>query len=345
MVSPSTEPGLWFDGQSATRRAVTVGWVAGELELCPAAAAPRRYAPASLQPGPCWYDGPCAVALPDGGTLWLTWRPSAPGPVTQQLLAATRRPGLIEKAMRSTRVAVLAALCTTTLLAWLDQRGMGWAAENLVTAMPRSVDVALGQSVFKTMDRTVLVPSRAVPTDRQQRLQARWQAAAAVAAPGLPCRLYFRDLKASPNAFNAFALPDGSVVLLDGLTKALGDEEVLAVLGHELGHVVHRHGLKGAAKVIGLSSAAQVAIGDFSSLVAGLGSTLQVFRHSRDQEREADAFIPVFLAAAGLPPEVERTMWLKFRSELARRGAADRADWLSTHPSADERIQSATRRP
>lgn len=340
-----TEAALWFDGRRAERRPVTLAWLDGQLVLHGGDGPPRRYPLAGLQWGPCWRDGPWALTLPDGGSLWLNCPRDTPGPVARQLMAAGALPGRVERTMRSTAAVLWVALCVIALLVWLDRQGVGMAAERLVAAMPRTVDVALGQRVFASLDQRMLAPSQAVSEARQQALHQRWQVAAAKMAPDLPCRLYFRTLKGSPNSLNAFALPDGSVVVFDALARALDDDELLAVLGHELGHVVHRHGLKGLARGVGLAVLGQLVLGDFSSWTASLASGLETLSYSRDVEREADAFIPSFLAAAGLPAGVEARMWRRFHDALTRQGSGrDTAGWLSTHPGFEERIRAADAR-
>lgn len=344
-MSAQTEPGLWFDGQLAERRSVTLAWQDGKLMLHDGPSPPRHYAPGDIQMGPCWLAGPWALGLPDGGTLWLEHQPGSPGPVARQLLAAQGGPGPVDRASRSLAAVLLAALCAVILLVWLDRQGVSLAAERLVAALPRSADVAIGQRAFASLDQSMLAPSRAVAPTRQRALQQRWQGAAAKVAPGLPCRLYFRTLKASPDTLNAFALPDGSVVVLDALAQALSDDEVMALLGHELGHVVHRHGLQGLARGTGLAALGQLVLGDFSSWAASLASGLEALTYSRDAEREADAFIPAFLAAAGLPADVEVRMWQRFRDALGPKGRSlDTFPWLSTHPAMAERIRAAEAR-
>ncbi len=147
--------------------------------------------------------------------------------------------------------------------------------------------------------------------------------------------------KRDEGGFNAFALPNGTIIVLDGLAKGLSDDEVLAVLGHELGHVVHRHGMKGVMRSVGLLSVAGVVLGDFSTVVASTVATLQTFHYSRDDEREADTFGARFAEAAALPAGTIAAMWRKLQKEEQDAGMGGIPAWMSTHPPTDERLKAA----
>lgn len=66
--------------------------------------------------------------------------------------------------------------------------------------------------------------------------------------------------------------------------------EALAVLAHEIGHVVHRHGMSGLVRSLGLLSVAGTVLGDFSTVAASALGTVQGLRYSCEAEREADLF-------------------------------------------------------
>lgn len=147
---------------------------------------------------------------------------------------------------------------------------------------------------------------------------------------------------------NAFAVPGGHVYINRGLIERADNmSEVAGVLAHEIGHVVHRHGIdqmqraQTANGLLGVvygvllgrnpSGLEQVAIqGGGSAIFAG---------YSRDAEREADATAIQYLMAAGINPQGLVTMFEKLLAESQRNpGAVER--WFSTHPTSQERINN-----
>ena len=104
--------------------------------------------------------------------------------------------------------------------------------------------------------------------------------------------LYDFHLLADPQVVNAFALPGGQVFITQALFSQLKTEDQLAgVLGHEVGHVIHRHGAERMAKMEltkGLTGAAVMASGDYSTAQAAqmIGDLVNM-KYGRDQELES----------------------------------------------------------
>ena len=96
------------------------------------------------------------------------------------------------------------------------------------------------------------------------------------------------------------------MVLTDELVAlAERDEELVAVLAHEIGHVVHRHGLRQTIQSSMLAISVILLTGDLSSasaFVAALPTALAESRFSREFEREADDYALEYLLAAGVSP-------------------------------------------
>ena len=160
-------------------------------------------------------------------------------------------------------------------------------------------------------------------------------------------RLVFRSSRIGPNAF---ALPGGTLVLTDALVELVqGDEAVIiGVLGHELGHVLHRHGLRLLVQAGVIAALSSVVLGDFSTLLAGAPVLLGQASYSRDAEREADAHAVTVLKAAGLSPAVmigffERVAARNVPAKQAPAGDKEPASGLgiaiASHPADEERIR------
>jgi predicted Zn-dependent protease len=150
---------------------------------------------------------------------------------------------------------------------------------------------------------------------------------------------------------NAFACPGGLILVTRGMvTKARNEDELAAVLAHEVAHVSHRHGLAAiqssnlaaAFKYLG-SAGAQVALEDQEvKELAGvfdstIGDIVGVFEkgYSRDAEREADRSGARFLAAAGYDAGALEAVLARMVQESGGGGV------FATHPGGAERVRDA----
>jgi predicted Zn-dependent protease len=143
-----------------------------------------------------------------------------------------------------------------------------------------------------------------------------------------------------PQTINAFALPGGQVFITTGLYKDLETEGQLAgVLGHEIGHVLSRHGAQQLAKqqlTQGLIGAAGVAGGDQDAarMAAQIGQLVNM-KYGRNDELQADKWGVKLTAQAGYDP---RAM-IGVMEILERVSHGGPPEFLSTHPSSPNRIE------
>ncbi len=147
---------------------------------------------------------------------------------------------------------------------------------------------------------------------------------------------------------NAFALPGGTIVVTDEMLQLLAgrDDVLLGVLGHELGHVRRRHGMRLLVQATLIGTAASIAWGDFSAVLAAAPALLGQSAYSRDFEREADDDAISLLRANGLSPAVMVELFERLAvSRPAPAGVADKAGAfdlgiaLASHPADAERMQ------
>ena len=146
---------------------------------------------------------------------------------------------------------------------------------------------------------------------------------------------------------NAFALPGGKIGVFVGLLRvAANADQLAAVVGHEIGHVIAQHGnqrmSQGALANLGMSVLQAYGQGDENKqmIVAalGIGYDLGVAKpHSRGQESEADNIGLILMAKAGFQPQEAVNLW----QNMAAVGQAP-PEILSTHPSPATRIQQLT---
>ncbi len=148
-------------------------------------------------------------------------------------------------------------------------------------------------------------------------------------------------LLTDPETVNAFALPGGLVFITEGLYDKLETEGQLAgVLGHEIGHVLSRHGNQQMAKqglLQGLAGAAGVLGGDQQSarMAQMVGSVIGM-KYGRDHELESDRWGVKLTTMAGYDPHA--MIGLMKVLEAAGGGGAQ-PEFFSTHPNPGNRIE------
>ncbi|HJE39795.1 MAG: peptidase [Candidatus Amulumruptor caecigallinarius] len=152
---------------------------------------------------------------------------------------------------------------------------------------------------------------------------------------------------------NAFACPDGSVRVFSSLMDIMSDDELLGIIGHEIGHVAKRHSKKafkqelltGAARDA-IASAGGVAATLSESQLGDLGEALSGAKYSQKQEKEADDAGYDFLKANGKNPWGMVMAFEKFleMEEKAGNKSSYIDRMFSSHPDTVERIKRMTKR-
>lgn len=240
--------------------------------------------------------------------------------------------------LRTLAVATLASLlaaCTTVpgtgrsqliLLNASEEMQMGLQSfEQIKSQTPRSKDAARTRTVEEVGRRIAAVVAGDVPN-------AQWEFV-----------LFASD------DINAFALPGGKVGVYEGLMNvATTPDELAVVMGHEVAHVVARHGAERVSQqmAVGIAGTA-LAVGvrnmsnEDQALILGLygaGATLGVMLpYSRTHESEADELGLRYMAQAGYDPRAAVTFWRKMQRAKGNGGPPE---FLSTHPSDDTRIRN-----
>lgn len=139
---------------------------------------------------------------------------------------------------------------------------------------------------------------------------------------------------------NAFAMADGSIRVYSGLMDLLSDQELLFVIGHEMGHVVHDHSRKKVVMAYAASAVKKGMASQDNEVGMIAGSVLGAFaehlvnaQFSQHEERQADRYGVAFLKAAGLDLAPAVTALEKL-ADLAKRHT-----FLSSHPDPDSRAK------
>ena len=147
---------------------------------------------------------------------------------------------------------------------------------------------------------------------------------------------------------NAYCMPGGKIMVYSGLIEKLNatDDELAAVIGHEIAHALREHGRERMSQAyvqqFGLQALAAVVtkgtsatVGNASMQAASMGSQLFfALPNSREQERESDKIGLELAARAGYNPDAAVTLWQKMEAQ----GGSKPPEFLSTHPASENRI-------
>ena len=141
---------------------------------------------------------------------------------------------------------------------------------------------------------------------------------------------------------NAFCMPGGKIAFFAGILQKLqlNDDEVAAIMGHEMAHALREHARERMGKgyatrgVIEIGSAI-FGLGQLGRMAAdGVGQLVNL-KFSRDDETEADIVGMDLAARAGYNPAAGVALWQKMLA--ASKGAPPQ--WMSTHPASETRIR------
>ena len=145
---------------------------------------------------------------------------------------------------------------------------------------------------------------------------------------------------------NAFCMPGGRIAFFTGIISTLNltDDEIAAIMGHEITHALREHGRERmvkstgtqlGARLLGAGAAAYFGVDPrLTDSVAQQAGQLAVLKFSRDDEREADLVGLDLAARAGYDPRAGVVLWQK----MAALGKRQPLQFMSTHPSGADRI-------
>jgi len=241
---------------------------------------------------------------------------------------------------RSWRYALGAVVVIALFSWWVIVDGVPLAAQVAAGFVPPGLEAQLGEQTLNGIDKSICKPSK-LDAARQQALRERFALLIAGLEDGYGYRLELRNCAIGPNAF---ALPGGAIVMTDALVKlAKNDEQISAVLAHEIGHVRHRHGLRLGLQAAGVAALSAALLGDavsITNLAVMLPTALLQSGYSRDFEAEADDFAFQRLRQISISPRAFAEVMELLEKEHRKR-SGDSMDYFSTHPATAKRIQRA----
>ena len=146
----------------------------------------------------------------------------------------------------------------------------------------------------------------------------------------------------STDEVNAWCMPHGKMAVYTGLIQKLNitDDELAAVMGHEISHALREHTREqisqqmGTQAVIGLAGAL-FGLGETAQNLGGMVANVTLnLPKSRTDETEADRMGVELAARAGYDPRAALSLWQK----MEKVGGSQPPQWLSTHPSNETRL-------
>ncbi|AOR63614.1 M48 family metallopeptidase [Pectobacterium wasabiae] len=286
---------------------------------------------------------PLTLTFPDGGRFV-----PSDDPTFRAWYSARRRPGLVHRLERHKRGVILTLFATLFIVINYVYVVLPWASSALALHIPTAIEQQLGQHTLTLLRHSDFKPSK-LPIARQQAMQTLFQQVmpADMREDKTPLRL---EIMSAPIGPNAFMLADGTLIISDDLvTLAKSDNELAAVMLHEMGHHAYRHPMRMVVRSSLVSLTFMWMTGDVSGvgdIVLQSAAFINEMQFSRDMEREADAWAIAKMQQQGRSLQSMQAMYQALinhdRSEDDVE-SLDLPDWLSTHPDMDERLRTIER--
>lgn len=240
------------------------------------------------------------------------------------------------------------------------QFGIPAVARQAAKVTPTSVLATFDEETMKLLESGDYIGPSGLSAARQKELQAEFKKVVKWAGGSYPYRLLLRDGEPDGPGFgdgigpNAFALPNGTIVMTDQLVAlAKDDRELMGVLAHETGHVTKRHGLASVYQALGLTLVTTVVTGDLvssSTFAAAVPAALLKGGYSRAAETESDEVAGKYMLGEYKTTKPLRDILARLEkkdatdsgdSENADQGNSGGSllDLLSTHPGTPQRIE------
>jgi len=214
--------------------------------------------------------------------------------------------------------------------------GVPIAAKYAALATPPEIEHDLGKQTLDALDHEKLGYFTASELSDTRKIAIQ-NALATLCQKTGECPNYQLTFRKSPAiGANAFALPGGYVIMTDELvTLAKNDDEITAVLVHELGHVKGRHALRQTLQGT-ISGLIVIAItGDVSAIAAGLPALILNMSYTRELEADADDYALQALSKACVPAKSFATILLRLEKTHSDVSVPE---MISSHPDTKARI-------
>lgn len=327
--------GHFFDGRSASRRAVLVSFTDPGYLVIQELGAQQRFPLEQVQVRPRVSDQAAVVELPGNARLEVA-------DADAFYLELEDRAGKFQwqHKLESRWPAIAAVLLMTVAFAWLVYaQGVPFAAKWIARAMPYEVSQAISTQSLQALDGGVFTPSTLKP-ERRQRIRAAMEEVIRTVGDDGRYMLQFRD--GNQVGANAYAFPSGLIIFTDDLVRlAESTDELRAIMAHEVGHVRNQHTLRILLQKSLLAGVTVLITGDaaaVASVAAALPKALLDAGFTREFETQADSVAKEYLLATGKPLTVFADIMSRIAAQSADQPQAH--GLLKTHPAAEDRVKT-----
>lgn len=283
----------------------------------------KRHFPKDYEYLPAVDKAPHALIMSDGSKIEFLGKPPDWLPLHHQKLFS--QVSHMEKHWKWVAVGI-AVMCV--LVVGLYRFGIPLAAHHIAHSLPQDILMEIGDSGENEV--LEMTTQSIISQKRQDAITALYHKL----DPNPKAKILIRG--GGELGMNAVAIANNTIVITDELIiLSHHDDEILAVLAHEQGHLTHRHTLEKAISSLGVGALIFVATGDVNSLLLTLPSLLTFAHYSQQAELEADKFAIDELKRLGISP-IHLANILERMSKDAKH-----SHWSmpSTHPTTEQRIK------
>ncbi|OCQ23844.1 peptidase M48 [Pseudoalteromonas luteoviolacea] len=247
----------------------------------------------------------------------------------------------IESRVKAQQQKQLLWICSTALLIMalagykFYTHGLPYLSEKIAAAIPASIYTTVDKNTLESLDDSEFEQSQLSETKQQALRSLFLSLLNEETTSERQFKLEFRNWDGKANAM---ALADGTIVITDAMVNLASEQQELsAVLLHELGHVEHNHVMESIVSSSIVFAGLTLTLGDVSALADVIlqGAVVSINQsYSRQAELEADHYASEQLIALYGNAQAMQSILAKLAEEYP-----DETSWLSTHPSFEDRIK------
>jgi len=243
--------------------------------------------------------------------------------------------------------------------------GIPWASVKIAHSLPQRTNELISTSTMEFLDKYMFNESN-LSKERQEEITNHFKSKLAPLSLGenseIHYVIHFRSWEMGEQKIpNALALPSGDIILTDKFVELSSNlDEIDSVLLHEMGHVVHRHGLEMVIEGTFMTVAVMLISGDEAGVLGdmgvGVGSALLSSKYARKHESEADLYAFKHMLKAEIDPKSFSNIMNKMvaymeehkvdegdNNSSLKRDEMEILDYFASHPSTQERVNLANR--